>query len=922
MAASEGVAAKILKDAFVETVMVDPRDCLATQSLRQIRQSGVEKLKVSFLDIGFLDSSKIMGNRLPPGGSHKYRIFEGNHRIVALQQMLDKNDADISQFGSIPLSLYTPFDTRTELLIGVLCNAEKEVLVPRTVLDTVKWIQRLSATVGNGQQTAKKLRIAAQELGHTLYSERTWRVWVALLKWLTPECMEVLERAASSEEVQQRFSWNSLEHLRKKINVNSAKVHAFARLEGLGGGTYSLAVADDVDVGSRLNAIVRRSLKAAQEEKTFMQRVNHLGSSTLGEAEREADAKGRSEVLAALRSGRYDVELMEQHDGLIAPLRVVLSRTTYLVERAAKAKADAEAKTKAAADGADESDVIDWGGGGLHGSDDSSSEDAGVSDGDDSGIEDGDDTGKGKKKKRSGNKRKADSPTPEEKAEKRRPQRSSTSVEPNSDALDAVNNLAELNAIGIFPINADVAAWQYAPEACQSTMVKTFTGNAELIIIDPVVGMRLQVKITSAGMDQCMDAVNKWLSPSGTALIFSEWQQLHAWKQALGKYKTLLADNSILTIVTERRCARRNKYTSSMLQATMMVLVVSKAVAAVDESQRNPDFTVPPILPELTGQLGYTWPPYTNVLDGYKPPPMSSRICNTSDNRAINCGQKHHALFRTLIRRYSKPRDWVIDMFAGSMSCGKAALLENRRYVGIEIDRSIFEAALDLLSSTCMGMKEAGWLGGESVSDELPADFDYEKIEVNLCPSVLNAIASANADSPLDRANAEASAYGLEIKTSTVAALGKGLFAKEPISKGDMLGYYWGRVVVGEPTVEEANSYGEGYKDRIVKLHKYVMVDGQARRLCIVGDIACALTYVNSPENISNRKCNTYLFEEHISKDTFNAERTDTKPSMSRLICIRAVRDLDAGEELWFTYGKEYFTSPEEGIESKVEEEV
>ena len=72
---------------------------------------------------------------------------------------------------------------------------------------------------------------------------------------------------------------------------------------------------------------------------------------------------------------------------------------------------------------------------------------------------------------------------------------------------------------------------------------------------------------------------------------------------------------------------------------------------------------------------------------------------------------------------------------------------------------------------------------------------------------------------------------------------------------------------MGEPTVEEANSYGEGYKDRIVKLHKYVMVDGQARRLCIVGDIACGLTYVNSPENISNRKCNTYLLRCALQTD-------------------------------------------------------
>lgn len=55
--------------------------------------------------------------------------------------------------------------------------------------------------------------------------------------------------------------------------------------------------------------------------------------------------------------------------------------------------------------------------------------------------------------------------------------------------------------------------------------------------------------------------------------------------------------------------------------------------------------------------------------------------------------QKPVELLRWLVRTYSNPGDVVLDCCMGSGTAGEAALLEGRRFVGIELDSTYFSVA-------------------------------------------------------------------------------------------------------------------------------------------------------------------------------------------------------------------------------------
>jgi SET domain-containing protein len=103
------------------------------------------------------------------------------------------------------------------------------------------------------------------------------------------------------------------------------------------------------------------------------------------------------------------------------------------------------------------------------------------------------------------------------------------------------------------------------------------------------------------------------------------------------------------------------------------------------------------------------------------------------------------------------------------------------------------------------------------------------------------------------------------------AAHGLGLFAAGPINKGEMIGEYWGEVI----TEAEANRRGGKY---LFELENEMAIDGKTRR--------------NIPRYI-NHSCNPNCEpQEDVAK---------------RRVFIVARRNIAAGEELAYNYGKEYW---------------
>lgn len=72
--------------------------------------------------------------------------------------------------------------------------------------------------------------------------------------------------------------------------------------------------------------------------------------------------------------------------------------------------------------------------------------------------------------------------------------------------------------------------------------------------------------------------------------------------------------------------------------------------------------------------------------------PRSVYLCK-SDKQKINLHstQKPIKLMDMLVKTYSKEGDTVLDFTAGSMSTGIACIMNNRKFIGIEINKECFE---------------------------------------------------------------------------------------------------------------------------------------------------------------------------------------------------------------------------------------
>lgn len=66
----------------------------------------------------------------------------------------------------------------------------------------------------------------------------------------------------------------------------------------------------------------------------------------------------------------------------------------------------------------------------------------------------------------------------------------------------------------------------------------------------------------------------------------------------------------------------------------------------------------------------------------------------SGNERTIHPTQKSLELMRQIIRIHTNPNDTIIDPFMGSGTTGVAALLENRKFIGIEVNPEYFDIAI------------------------------------------------------------------------------------------------------------------------------------------------------------------------------------------------------------------------------------
>ena len=89
------------------------------------------------------------------------------------------------------------------------------------------------------------------------------------------------------------------------------------------------------------------------------------------------------------------------------------------------------------------------------------------------------------------------------------------------------------------------------------------------------------------------------------------------------------------------------------------------------------------------GQLGSTYDP-----------PLPTSILPFKSEKGKHKTQKPTTMMKWILKYYSKEDDVILDPTMGSGSMGVACKEMNRRFIGIEMDKDIFEVACDRLNES------------------------------------------------------------------------------------------------------------------------------------------------------------------------------------------------------------------------------
>ena len=130
--------------------------------------------------------------------------------------------------------------------------------------------------------------------------------------------------------------------------------------------------------------------------------------------------------------------------------------------------------------------------------------------------------------------------------------------------------------------------------------------------------------------------------------------------------------------------------------------------------------------------------------------------------------------------------------------------------------------------------------------------------------------------------------YNLEVKQSTIPDAGNGVFTTAPFSEGDIICVYRGRI---------GKNFGKS-SDKVLTIDKDISIDGYNIG-SLINDIIEVKHY--SKEDIVKK----LLFAQKFDKLDLEYNCKFTKKG--NVVLITATKDILAGEELFISYGYQYW---------------
>ena len=140
---------------------------------------------------------------------------------------------------------------------------------------------------------------------------------------------------------------------------------------------------------------------------------------------------------------------------------------------------------------------------------------------------------------------------------------------------------------------------------------------------------------------------------------------------------------------------------------------------------------------------------------------------------------------------------------------------------------------------------------------------------------------------------------GVAVKPSTLIGAGRGLFTERPFVRGELVTYYDGAIIDATKTNPEQLDPSLRSHTKALFFLRYAIV-GNAPGYCEGADGEGGGAYINDARDKARWNCSF----EQVDSDVV---RQHPDSPFERIIAIRALRDIEAGEELFIDYGSVYW---------------